>query len=233
MSSQYKLSFLDGKIIAIDGPAGSGKSTTARLLASRLGFTYLDTGAMYRAVTWFALENRISPGDSANLEAVAGKLKIDFRMEGEVNRVYLNGKEITDEIRSPEVTGAVSEVSAHAGVRRAMVALQRKMGEKGNIVAEGRDTTSVVFPDADFKVYLDASLEERARRRMIDFARMKIGTSLNEQMEQLRKRDNLDSGRPVSPLKKTRDSIVIDTTNLSVAEQVERIIRLIKTRTHR
>ncbi len=230
MSIRYKLTALDGKVIAIDGPAGSGKSTTARLLASQLGFVYLDTGAMYRALTWFALRNDIPIDDGSKLTGVAQKLKIEFQMDGELNRVYLNGADITEEIRTPEVTKAVSQVSAHPGVRREMVKRQKEIGKKGNIVAEGRDTTSVVFPDAGIKVYLDASIQERARRRLLELSRNGVSSTLEEQVKDLERRDKYDSTREVSPLKKTRDALVIDTTNLTIEEQVDRIIKLIKTR---
>jgi len=230
MSIRYKLTALDGKIIAIDGPAGSGKSTTARLLASQLGFVYLDTGAMYRAITWFALRNDLPIDDSVTLTTVARRIKIEFEIDGELNRVYLNGTDITEEIRTPEVTKAVSQVSAHPGVRREMVKRQKEIGKKGNIVAEGRDTTSVVFPDANIKIYLDASIEERARRRLLELSHKGISTTLEEQVKDLQRRDKYDSSREFSPLKKTRDAIVIDTSNLTIEEQVDRIIKLIKTK---
>ncbi|HDL03504.1 MAG: (d)CMP kinase [Candidatus Zixiibacteriota bacterium] len=230
MTRPYKLSALEGKVIAIDGPAGSGKSTTAKMVAARLGFTYLDTGAMYRAVALFAIENDISPEDARALEAIAPRLVIEFKTEEEINRVFLNGRDVTEAIRSPEVTSAVSPVSAHAGVREAMVARQREIARKGNVVAEGRDTTSVVFPEADIKVYLDASLKERARRRLIDFSRQGIDSTLEEQMALLAKRDEFDSSRSNSPLTRTGDSILIDTTNLNIEEQVDKIIKLITVR---
>lgn len=230
MSKPYKLSSLEGKVIAIDGPAGSGKSTTARLLAARLGYIYLDTGAMYRAVTLFALRNDVSPDDARALEAIAGKVVIEFKPEGDGNRVFLNGEDVSAAIRSPEVTAAVSQVSAHPGVREAMVRQQREIAIKGSVVAEGRDTTSVVFPEADLKVYLEASPAERARRRLIDFTRLNISSSIEEQMKDLQRRDAYDSGRAHSPLTRTGDAVVIDTTNLTVEEQVDRIIKLAKSR---
>jgi cytidylate kinase len=230
MTKPYKLSALSGKVIAIDGPAGSGKSTTAKLLALRMGYVYLDTGAMYRAITLYALRNNVALNDAQVLTDAANKILIRFQAESSGNKVYLNDEDVTLAIRSQEVTASVSEVSAHPGVREAMVRQQRQIAKSGNIVAEGRDTTSVVFPKADIKIYLDASLKERARRRLLDFVRMNVDSSLDEQIHELTHRDAFDSNRKHSPLAKTGDSIVIDTTNLSVEEQVERIIKLVKTR---
>jgi CMP/dCMP kinase len=164
------------------------------------------------------------------LTVASRKITIEFRSEDNINVVYLNGEDVTQSIRTPEVTKAVSAVSAHPGVREAMVRLQREIGKKGNVVAEGRDTTSVVFPDADLKIYLDASINERARRRVLDFARMNISTTVEEQMKELARRDALDSGRATSPLLRTGDAIVVDTTNFTVEEQVDRIIKLAKSR---
>lgn len=230
MSMNYKLSALAGKIIAIDGPAGSGKSTTARLLASKIGYTFLDTGAMYRVVAWVALKKGLSVDDAKSLEIIARQVEITFEMDDGINRVFLFGKEMTDEIRTPEVTKAVSPVSVHDGVRAALVKRQRFLAKEGSIVAEGRDTTSVVFPDADLKIYLDASVEERARRRQLELVRNGISTTFEELKKNIIERDKRDSGRKNSPLKKTVDSVVIDTTSLTIEEQVERIIRLIKVR---
>ncbi len=230
MSKNYKLLIMAGKIIAIDGPAGSGKSTTARLLASKIGYTFLDTGAMYRVVAWVALKKGLSVDDGKSLEIIARQVEISFKMDGDINRVFLFGKEMTDEIRAPEVTKAVSPISVHDGVRAALVSRQRIMAKDGNIVAEGRDTTSVVFPDADLKIFLDASIEERARRRQLELAKKGIGTDFEELKKDIIERDKRDSGRKNSPLKKTADAIVVDTTSLTIEEQVERIIRLIKAR---
>jgi len=225
---RLNLSRLKNRVIAIDGPAGSGKSTTARLLAAKLGYSYLDTGAMYRALTHFALSKGIAPGDGSKLQALAENLTIEFRTDKDVNHVLINGVEVTDAIRTPEVTAHVSEVSAHKGVREAMVAKQKEIGKKGSIVAEGRDTTTVVFPDADIKVYMDASIRQRAQRRLIDLARMGVSTTLEEQMAEIKRRDNLDSVRKHSPLKRAKDSYSIDTTNMTIEEQVDHIISLLK-----
>ena len=225
---RINLSRLKDRVIAIDGPAGSGKSTTARLLAAKLGYSYLDTGAMYRALTYFALSKNVAPGDAAKLQALAENLTIAFHTQESINHVFINGVEVTDEIRTPEVTRHVSEVSAHKGVREAMVAKQKEIGKKGSIVAEGRDTTTVVFPDADVKVYMDASIRQRAQRRLIDLAKMGISTTLEEQMAEIKRRDDFDSGRKHSPLTRAKDSLVIDTTNMTIEEQVERIISLLK-----
>lgn len=223
---KINLSRLKGKIIAIDGPAGAGKSTTARMVAARLGYTYLDTGAMYRALTYYALANKLSPCDALRLAALAEKLPIEFRILDGVNRVYINGEDVTDPIRTPDVTTHVSEISAHPGVRKAMVVKQKKLGAAGSIVAEGRDTTTVVFPGADLKIFLEASVGERARRRLIDMARMGIATSLEELAADIERRDAYDSGREHSPLRRADDAVVIDTTSLTVDEQVDRIVTL-------
>lgn len=221
-------SLLKNCVIALDGPAGSGKSTTARLLAARLKYNYLDTGAMYRALTVLALRKRILPSDGLLLKRLADEMVIRFETHTDVNRIFVNEEDLTERIRTPEVTRHVSEVSAHRGVREAMVAKQQELGQNGNIVAEGRDTTTVVFPEAHVKIYLDASLECRAQRRMLDMLKIGVETSLEEQENDLRRRDNYDSGRQHSPLRKADDAHVIDTTNLTIEEQVDRIVALLK-----
>ena len=224
---KYNLSKLKGKLIAIDGPAGSGKSTTARMVAEKLGFVYLDTGAMYRAVTLFAMRNGVSLDDENALAQIASRLPIEFKSDDDVQRVLVKGEDVTDEIRTPEVTKNVSKVSAYKGVREAMVAKQREIGKNGSIVAEGRDTTTVVFPDADVKVYMEASTRERAQRRLLDLAKLGVTTTVDDQEEAIVRRDKYDSGREHSPLTRSRDAYVIDTTNVTIEEQVERVIQLI------
>lgn len=215
-----------GKIIAIDGPAGSGKSTTAKIVAERLGYTYLDTGAMYRALTYYALENKINPADEKELAEIAEQLPLEFRRIDGGNQVFLNGQDISSQIRTPEVTKNVSEISAHLLVRQAMVAKQKEFGKNGSIVAEGRDTTTVVFPDADLKIYMDASVKERAKRRLLDLSNMGIESDLSEQEQDINRRDKFDSGRQHSPLTIAEDAVVIDTTNLTIEKQVDRIVEL-------
>ena len=215
-----------GKVIAIDGPAGSGKSTTAKIVAERLGYTYLDTGAMYRALTYYALENKINPADEKELAEIAEQLPLEFRRIDGGNLVFLNGQDISKEIRTPEVTKNVSEISAHLLVRRAMVAKQKEFGKNGSIVAEGRDTTTVVFPDADLKIYMDASVKERAKRRLLDLSKMGIESDLSEQEQDINRRDKFDSQRQHSPLTIAEDAVVIDTTNLTIEKQVDRIVEL-------
>lgn len=226
---KLNLSRLKGKIIAIDGPAGSGKSTTARMLAERLGYLYLDTGAMYRALTYFALTNNVALSDGNKLTALSETLPIDLvEMEG-VTEVLINGQNVTSEIRTPEVTRGVSEVSAHAGVRKAMVEKQRSIGKNGSIVAEGRDTTTVVFPKANLKVFLDASIRTRARRRLLELSHSGVSTSLDELQEEIKRRDAYDSERKHSPLVRAKDAIIVDTSDLTIEEQVEHILSLVRT----
>jgi len=218
------------RVIAIDGPAGSGKSTTAKIVAARLGFVYLDTGAMYRSITYLALREGIPPSDGDRLEDLAMNTVIRFVMRDSGQATFANDEDITREIRSAEVTAAVSEVSAHPSVRRVLVRRQQEYGASANLVVEGRDTTSVVFPDAFLKIYLAADVEERARRRMKDFERLGKETSLEEQIGDIERRDDLDSSRDASPLKRTDDSIEVDTTHLTIDEQADRIIELYKER---
>ena len=226
--TQLNLSSLKGKIIAIDGPAGSGKSTTSKLIAARLGYIYLDTGAMYRTLTYFALINDISPSDGESLTKIAEKIPIKFKTTSEVNRVFLNDVDVTDEIRSREVTQNASEVAAHKGVRAAMVAKQKEIGKHGSIVAEGRDTTTMVFPKADIKIYLTASVEERAQRRLLELIKSGVITTLEEIQADIERRDKFDSSREHSPLMKANDAIVVDTTSMTIEGQIDHIISVIR-----
>lgn len=216
------------KVIAIDGPAGSGKSTTAKMVAKEMGFSFLDTGAMYRALTHYALTNNISPSDSEQLTRLAEELVLEFKPTDGVNHVIYDSVDITKEIRTPEVTLHVSEVSAHPGVRKAMVARQKEFGKIGSIVAEGRDTTTVVFPNAAVKIFLIASVEERAKRRLLDLKNAGSDSTVEDQKADLERRDHYDSNREHSPLTKADDAFEIDTTNLTIEEQVSKIVELAK-----
>ena len=213
------------KIIAIDGPAGSGKSTTAKLVAQKLGFLYLDTGAMYRAITWKALELGLDVNDEKELEELTENSSMVFENRDGLNRIFLDRTDVTDQIRSPQVTRNVSFVSMHKQVRKILVEMQKKMGKENNLVAEGRDTTTVVFPQA-FKVYLDADLRERARRRFLELKTKGIDSSIEEQEAELSRRDKLDSEREASPLVRDKNAVVVDTTHLTIEQQVNRVIEL-------
>lgn len=213
-------------IIAIDGPAGSGKSTTARLVAKRLGYLYLDTGALYRAVTLQVLEAGLELDDVAAIEALAAALPVRFERDlvGE-DRVWIGERDVTREIRTMEVASRVSAVSALPGVRKALVKLQRAIGSQGNYVVEGRDIGTVVFPDAELKVFLVADLGQRAKRRLADLRRAGDELStLKEVRASLAARDKLDSGRAIAPLRKAEDAFELDTSRLTIAEQVEKLI---------
>lgn len=215
------------KIIAIDGPAGSGKSTTAKLVAERLDFLYLDTGAMYRAITLKALEKGVDVNDEKGLVKIARDSKISFKNKNGTYKIFLDGEDVTDRIREPKVDKNVSLVSVHKSVRKILVEKQKEIGRKNDLVAEGRDTTTVVFPHA-FKIYLDADLKERAKRRFLELKDKGIQTSLEEQIKEITKRDKLDSEREASPLCLDKDAVVVDTTHLTIEEQVNKVIELYK-----
>jgi len=215
------------KVIAIDGPAASGKSTTAKLVAQKLGFLYLDTGAMYRAITLKALEGGVDVNDEEKLKELTKNSVITFENKEGLNRIWLDGKDVTEKIREPQVDGNVSFVSMHKKVRRILVEMQKSMGEENNLVAEGRDTTTVVFPHA-FKVYLDADLAERAKRRFLELKEKGIQTTLKEQTEEISQRDKLDSEREQSPLLRDKDAVVVDTTHLTIEGQVDRVVQLFR-----
>lgn len=216
-------------IIAIDGPAGSGKTTTARLLAERLGFTYIDTGAMYRALTLAALEHGVPMNDEA-LAALLERSSIELRHTPQGQRTYLDGRDVTERIRMPDVTAHVSQVSSFPSVRAAMVRIQQQLGARGGVVMDGRDIGTAVFPDADVKVYMTADLVTRAERRLEELRATDPALTLDDVIRQLDERDQLDSSREHNPLRRAEDAIVIDTTNLSIEEQVERIARYVRER---
>lgn len=214
-------------LIAIDGPAGSGKSTTAKLVAKKLGFVYLDTGAMYRAITLKSLRMKKDINDPQKIVKIAKESDIKFEFKNKTNHIFLDGEDVTQEIRQPQIDKSVSILAKYKKVREILVVQQKKLGENYNLVAEGRDTTTVVFPDA-IKIYLNADLEERAKRRFLELKSNGIKSSHKEQIKELSRRDKLDSTREASPLLKHKDAIVVDTTNLTIEQQVNRVIEIYK-----
>ncbi len=214
-------------IVAIDGPVGAGKSTTAREVAKRLGFLFVDTGAMYRAVTLDVLEHDVDPADGDRVEEIAARSRVELRLSPEGQRTYLNGVDVTGRIRDRDVTNAVSEVSARKAVRDRMTELQRKLGEHGGVVMEGRDIGTVVFPDAEWKIYLDASVETRARRRYEELKGKNVAVSFEELVSEIRERDRANTERAIAPLRKAPDAVYLDSTNLSFNEQVDAIIAIV------
>jgi len=211
-------------VIAIDGPAGAGKSTTARLVAKKLRFTYLDTGAMYRALTLKVLKNNIDVQNESAIMSLIPATKIALQARRRRLSVMLDDQDVTRKIRNSKVSASVSIVSAHKGVRDWMVNQQRKIGEAGRIVAEGRDIGTVVFPHARLKIFLIASLAERAIRRQRDFSNEGETTDLDQVTAELKKRDVIDSTRAISPLKKANDAIELDTSNLTIEQQVDFVV---------
>lgn len=218
-------------MIAIDGPAASGKSTLARRLASTLDFLFVDTGLMYRAVTLAALRRRIPVEDERAVTRLAGEMEIDIRQPSEENGrqsdVLMDGKDVTWDVRIPEVDANVSMVSSYPGVRRAMTERQRNIGRRGNVVMVGRDIGTVVLPDADLKIYLDAAVETRAVRRYLECAERGEDVSEEEILESMRERDRLDSTRRLAPLTKAEDAVVIDSTNMNPDEVFHAALDLI------
>lgn len=219
--------------IAIDGPAASGKSTVGEALAERLNYLYLDTGVMYRAVTWAALQRDISVEDEEALTELAEQLDIKItdatEEDGRQYTVLADEVDITWAIRTPEVDAHVSTVSAHAGVRRALVPKQRRVARDEPVVMVGRDIGTVVLPDADLKIYLDATVEERAERRWRELRdRDKNEVDYQDVLESMRRRDRIDSNRDVSPLRPAEDAVIIDTTDLSVGEVVDESERFVE-----
>lgn len=213
--------------IAIDGPAGAGKTTVARELARRLGYKYVDTGAMYRAVAWKSLQLGIPLENEEAIVKLAGEMQIDFDAQDDY-RILVGNTDVSREIRSPEVTRLSSPVSAISGVRRHLVAQQRRLAEGGGVVMEGRDIGSVVLPNAEVKVFLTASVDERARRRWAEMKAAGIDVDLESLKREIEERDHRDSTRNDSPLKQTEDAVLIDTDNLTVDEVVDRILDLCK-----
>jgi len=208
--------------IAIDGPAGAGKSTVARMVAERFGYVYIDTGAMYRAVALAALRSGVGPGDANELGRLVEGLDIRLEPGRSAQRVLLNGEDVTEEIRSREVTSAVPAYAAVPAVRARLVELQRAMARTGGVVMDGRDIGTHVLPDAELKIFLTASVRERARRRYEESGRAQ-GITLEMLEAEIAERDRQDASREIAPLVKAEDAIVLDTTNLTAEEAAERV----------
>ena len=213
-------------VVAIDGPAGAGKSTIAKRVAARLGFTYIDSGAMYRAVALWALRQKVDAGDMHRMEQLAMAAEIELSP----GRIRLNGEDVTEAIRTPEVSGGASKVAVIPGVRRALVAKQRAMGERTSVVMEGRDIGTVVFPDADVKVFLDAAPRERVRRRLEDVRAAGERIPESALAAQMKERDQRDSTRADGPLAQAPDAAYLDSTSLTVEEVEEAILKIVRSR---
>lgn len=216
-------------IIAIDGPAGSGKGTITKSVADKIGFFRLDTGALYRCVTLEVIRNNIELSDVKSIVDIARNMKVRFVTNEKLNEldyVFLNDEDVTKAIRSNEVNNLISPVSTIRELREEMLGIQRKMAENKNTIMEGRDIGTVIFPNADLKIYLNADIEERARRRYKENIEKGIETNYEEVLQILKNRDKIDMEREVSPLKKADDAIEIDSTNLSIEEVVDEIVRL-------
>lgn len=215
-------------IVTIDGPAGSGKSTVARRLARRLRVAHLDTGAMYRAVTVAGLERGVNLADEAALERLAGGIKIEMRERAEGLQVLVDGKDVTGAIRENRVSCEAYHAASNAGVRGHLVAAQREIGRQwGSLVTEGRDQGSVVFPNAELKIYLDASEEVRAERRQKELAERGQEATLGQVLEEIRRRDASDRGRAVGPLRVPEGAAMVDTSGMTVEEVVERLVGMV------
>lgn len=211
-------------IVAIDGPAGSGKGTITKLVAEKCNLVYIDTGATYRCVALTIIENNYNLEDEKRIVELTKTLNIDFDTNG---HTFLNGKDVSDRIRDKDVTSIVSPVSSIVKVREILVMLQRNMAKGKNVIMEGRDITTVVFPNADYKFYLDASIEERANRRYKQNIEKNINMSYDEIIENIRKRDYNDMNKPVGALKRTESQIYIDSSNMTIDEVVNKIVEII------
>lgn len=215
-------------IVAIDGPAGTGKGTITKLVAEELNLINIDTGAMYRCVALDAYRKGIKETEIEKLEALLKDIDIELKRENGISKVFLNGEDVTEKIRTPEVNSCVAKYAAVKCVRDKMTPLQQQMGKLGNIIMEGRDIGTAVFPNADVKIYLDASIEERANRRYKQNLEKGINQSYEEVLESIRQRHILETTREINPLKKADDAILVDSTHLTIDEVKQEVLRIIK-----
>jgi cytidylate kinase len=215
-------------VIAIDGPSGAGKSTAARLLAKELGYVYIDTGAMYRAMGWKAKQECIDPTDEKQLEALCARTEVTIRQDNNNPRFFVDDVDVSGEIRTPEMGMMASAVSKSPAVRSRLLVLQRELGKNGGVVMDGRDIGTVVFPDADMKFYLDASAEERGKRRYLELRAMGMDVDCARITKEIQERDQQDSGRVLAPLKKAEDALMIDSTSLSIDQMIDRMLSVIE-----
>lgn len=220
----------NGVIVAIDGPSGAGKSSLTKLLAKRLGYIHIDTGAMFRAVALSAQRAGIKSDDDAGLAELCSGLEIAFARDGETCRVLANGEDVSTKIRTEEIGLLTSTISARKPVRQALLEMQRKMGAKGGVILEGRDIGTVVFPDAEVKFFLSASAEERGRRRYLELAARGESATLEETIAKVIQRDQQDEGREHAPLKQANDAVPIDSTSLTIEQVLELMERAVKER---
>ena len=219
-----------GLIIAIDGPAASGKSTTAQLLAQKLGYVYIDTGAMYRACALKAKKMGIDINDEESIRELLDDIDIRIENHNSKNRIFLDGEDVSEDIRADDISALASAISAIPAVRYKMVELQRKMGEKGGVILDGRDIGTFVFPTAEVKFFLTASPEVRAKRRWLELKQKGVNKDFSEVLADLVKRDNKDSQRALAPLKKADDAIEVDTSNMTIEEQTDCLYQIICSR---
>lgn len=217
-----------GMVIAIDGPSGAGKSTAARLLAKRLGYTYIDTGAMYRAVAWKAVQEGIQLSDGAAVSGLCAGMDISLVTENDSLRIYVDGRDVSGDIRTAEMGMAASLVSKHQGVRAELLKVQRRLGARGGVVMDGRDIGTVVFPDADIKFYLDAGVDERARRRHKELVAAGHDLELARIAREIEERDRQDMARDIAPLRPAPDAVYIDSSSMSVDEVVEKMLSVVR-----
>ena len=218
----------NGLVIAIDGPSGAGKSTAARILAERLGYIYIDTGAMYRAIGWKAKREGIEPDDEAKLADLCGRTEVTIKKDNSDPRFSVNGIDVTGEIRTPEMGMMASAVSKSPAVRARLLTLQRELGRGGGVVMDGRDIGTVVFPDADVKFYLDASAGERGKRRYLELKAKGMDVDRAQITKEIEERDRQDSGRALAPLKKADDALLIDSSAMSIDDVLDRILSEVK-----